>query len=297
MSESQTTVAMLGLGRMGSAIARNIARGPFDLRVYNRTAAKAEPFRELGATVASDLAEAVDGADVVVSCLMDDRSLLDTVGGTDGIAAAMAPGAVHVGTTTISPGVATEAARLHAAAGNHYVAGPVVGRPDAAEAGTLLTIVAGQPEALTRARSVLDAYTHSVLPVGAEHAAANYLKLGVNYFAISFIELTSQLYAFSEKNGVGVETMSHVIPKLLHNPAFVKYAGTVAAREFQPAGFALTGGIKDVELMRAASAEVGAPLLYGDIVHRKMQTALEQGRGEDDWSVIYEIARAEAGLS
>jgi 3-hydroxyisobutyrate dehydrogenase-like beta-hydroxyacid dehydrogenase len=293
----QISVAMVGLGRMGGAVARNLIAAGFDVHIYNRTRAKAQPFAEYGATVADSPAAAAEKVTVVISSLMDDASMLGVVGGDEGIAAGLRRGGVHVGTTTVSPDAAAHAARLHREAGSQYVSGPVVGRPDAAEAGSLLTIVAGEEEAIEQARPVIEAYTQSMLLVGPDHGAANYVKLGVNYFAISYIELVGQLYAFAEKSGVGVETMSGVVPKLLHNPAFTKYAQTIAAREFRPAGFELTGGLKDVTLMLAAAEAVGAPLPYGPLVQDKMQQAIADGRGTEDWSVITDVTRAQAGLA
>lgn len=293
----ERTVAAIGLGKMGSAIARNICKAGFNVRVYNRTAAKAEPFAALGATVTTSPAEAARGAEVVVTNLLDDASVLQTLQGENGVLAGMAPGAVHVGTTTVSPRSATEVAQLHAASGSRYVAGPVVGRPEQAQAGELLAILAGEQDAIELVRPVVEAYASNILAAGETHADANYLKLAVNYFAISTIELMGQLYAFAEKSGVGVEPMTGLIQMLLRHPAITAYAENIAARRFEPAGFALTAGFKDVMLMLEASNEVCVPLRYASLIRDKFLTALGRGdMNELDWSSIYEITRAEANL-
>jgi 3-hydroxyisobutyrate dehydrogenase-like beta-hydroxyacid dehydrogenase len=103
MSNEGTTVACIGLGRMGAGIARSIQRAGFTLRVYNRTAAKMQPFADQGATAAESPKDAATGADVVVTNLMDDASVLNTVTGGDGILAGLGPGRTHIDTTTISP--------------------------------------------------------------------------------------------------------------------------------------------------------------------------------------------------
>src|ERR1700693_3519793 len=139
------SVACIGLGRMGSGIARNIQNAGFRLTVFNRTTEKMKPLVEAGATAASTPREAAASADIVVTNLMDDASVLGAVSGDNGILAGMRPGTIHIGTTTISPSLSTRLGELHAAHGSHYVAGPVAGRPDAAAAGQLLTFVAGQP--------------------------------------------------------------------------------------------------------------------------------------------------------
>ena len=113
VAQSQT-VAFMGLGRMGSGMARNIQKAGFRLVVYNRTAAKTAPFAAAGATAARTPREAAATADFVVTMLMDDRSVLDSVLGTDGILAGMRPGAIHIGATTTSPSLNSRLGKLHA---------------------------------------------------------------------------------------------------------------------------------------------------------------------------------------
>src|SRR5580693_3769179 len=108
------SVACIGLGRMGSGIARNIQKAGFPLTVYNRTKEKMKPLVEAGATAANTPREAVAGADIVVTNLMDDASVLGAAVGENGIFAGMRAGAIHIGTTTISPSLSTKLAELHA---------------------------------------------------------------------------------------------------------------------------------------------------------------------------------------
>ena len=171
------TVACVGLGRMGSGIARNILNAGFTLTVYNRTTEKMKSLVEAGAKPARTPREAAADADVVVTNLMDDASVLGAVSGVDGILAGLRPGAIHIGTTTISPSLSTRLAALHAEHGSHYVAGPVAGRPDAAAAGKLFTFVAGKSEWIERCRPVIDAYANRIIPMGEDPAIAMSMKL------------------------------------------------------------------------------------------------------------------------
>jgi 3-hydroxyisobutyrate dehydrogenase-like beta-hydroxyacid dehydrogenase len=113
------TVACVGLGRMGSGIARNILNAGFPLTVYNRTGEKMKPLVEAGAKSARTPREAAADADVVVTNLMDDASVLGAVSGVDGILAGLRRGGIHIGTTTISPSLSTRLAALHAKHGSH----------------------------------------------------------------------------------------------------------------------------------------------------------------------------------
>jgi len=130
MAETSISVACIGLGRMGAGIAHNVQRAGFRLIVYNRTQEKAEPLITSGAALARTLREAAHAADVVVTSLMDDASVLDGVNGPDGVLSGMRPGAVHAGTTTTSPNLSTRLTELHSSHGSEYVAAHVLGRPE-----------------------------------------------------------------------------------------------------------------------------------------------------------------------
>ena len=218
MSEPVGHVGFIGLGRMGAAIARNIMKAGFTLTVYNRTAAKMQPFLDAGAAGAASPAEAAADADVVVTSLMDDQSVLDTVEGGDGILRGLRRGAVHVGTTTISPRCARTLAALHAAHGSDYVSAPVVGRPDVAEAGQLISFVAGDAGAIARCQAVVSAYSRAVLPVGATPAVANSLKLAVNYLLSAVVDLMGQVFAFGEKSGIERQHLDMVMQTMFSHP-------------------------------------------------------------------------------
>ena len=290
-------VACIGLGRMGAGIARNIQKGGFRLVVYNRTAAKAEPLVQAGARRAGSAREAVAGADVVVTSLMDDRSVLDALEGPDGVLAGLSRDAIHIGATTVSPRCAREVAALHAAHGSRFVAAPVLGRPDVAEAGQLHTFVAGDPDAIARCEPVLQAYTAGVLNLGPNPAVASSLKLAVNYILSVGIDLMGQVYAFAEKSGIDANLMGQVMATLFASPALPGYSDRIRNRAFDEVGFALPAGLKDVDLFLDASAEARAPLPFAAIVRDHVVAALARGLEHKDWSAVSEIARVNAGLA
>jgi 3-hydroxyisobutyrate dehydrogenase-like beta-hydroxyacid dehydrogenase len=295
MSDAIGKVAFIGLGRMGAAIAGNILKAGFDLTVYNRTSSKMEPLVAAGAVGATSAREAAAMADVVVTCLLDDSSVLAAATGEDGILAGLKPGGIHIGTTTVSPGHARQMAELHQAHGSHYIAGPVVGRPDAAASGKLLTYVAGNQEAIARCGRIFEAYAMQWTNMGTDHQVANSVKLFINYTVISMVELFGQVYAFAEKSGIDLEFAQQLIHTLLEHPAIKQYAQRIRTREFD-AGFELISGFKDVQLMLQASTDVRAPLNYGSVIREKLITALAHGMDYRDWSAIYEITRMNAGL-
>jgi len=296
MSEAVRHVGFIGLGRMGAAMARNIMKAGFTLTVYNRTAAKMQPFLDAGAAGATSAAEAATGADVVVTSLMDDASVLDAVEGASGVLRELRPGAVHVGTTTISPRCARTLAALHAAHGSEYVAAPVVGRPDVAETGQLISFVAGDAGAIARCQAVVSAYSRAVIPVSATPAVANSLKLAVNYMLCAIVDLIGQVFVFGDKSGIDPQYLDMVTQTMFSHAGLQEYAARMRERRFDDVGFDLLGGLKDVQLILEASTETRVPLPFANVVRDKALTAVAHGLGAKDVSVAYEMTRMSAGL-
>jgi 3-hydroxyisobutyrate dehydrogenase-like beta-hydroxyacid dehydrogenase len=185
---------------------------------------------------------------------------------------------------------------LHAAHGSHYVAGPVAGRPDAAAAGKLITFVAGETHAIERCRSVIEAYATKIILLGPDPKSAPSLKLIVNFFAGSLLELMGQTLVFAEKRGLDTEQVSGMFAELLKHPAMPVYLDKIRRRNFDDdLGFTLDGGLKDIRLILDAAAEVQVPLPYASIVRDKMIAAQAHGMSQRDWSVFTEMTRLGAG--
>jgi len=296
MSEQIKKVAFVGLGRMGAGIARNVLKAGFELTVYNRTAAKMRPLVEAGARASASPREAAAGADAVVTCLFDDASVFDTVSGDDGLLAGLPTDAVHIGTTTISPRAADRLAAMHEAHGSRYIAGPVLGRPDVADAGQLLTLVAGDAAAISRAEPLIKSYTAATMNVGEQHSTANAAKLALNFMVVVMIELIGEVYAFTEKSGIAGNISHGLVSSMLGPQPLKDYAKRIFDRNFDEVGFDLVSGLKDVRLMLGASEEVAVPLSFAGVLREKFVAALANGLGDKDWSAVTEATRMSAGL-
>ena len=288
-------VGFIGLGRMGLPIAHNILQKGFDLTVYNRTAEKMQPLVNEGACQAASPKEVAEQSEVIFTCLLDDQSMLEVVAGRSGLLEGMRPGSIHVGTATVSPTITTRLAEMHQEAGTFYIAAPLFGRPDSAEAGTLLTYAAGDKEAFETALPVIEAYTQSQIYLGDDHKVVNSVKLTMNFMLVSLIELFSEVYTFTEKSDVDPELTNNLILTVLSHPVMKEYARRIRTRDYSTA-FSLKTGFKDVELMLEASSSVRAPLNIASLVHAKFLTALAKGMQDQDWSAIADITRINAGL-
>ena len=284
-------VAFLGLGKMGVAMATNLQRAGYPLVVWNRSAEKAGPLLAAGAELADSPAAAARSADIVISSLADDASLRAVVSGLDGVLAGLRSGAVHIGASTVSPGLSDELAELHTAAGGRYVAGPVVGRVPAAEAAQLVTFVAGAAEAIEAVRAVITTYAPMMLVVGERQSQAAVAKLIANFLGASGMDLIGQSLAWAEKSGLPPGLVPQMLSGFFGNPGTREYIGKIGERDFDAVGFTAAGGLKDVQLMIAAAQDVNLRLSSAEALRAKLDAAIAHGWRDKDWSCFTDIDR------
>jgi 3-hydroxyisobutyrate dehydrogenase-like beta-hydroxyacid dehydrogenase len=285
-------IAFLGLGKMGLAMAANLQRAGYPLVVWNRSVEKAGPLLAAGAGYAESAAAAALSADIVISSLADDASLRAVVTGPEGVLSGLRPGAIHVGTSTVSPVLSDELAALHAATSAHYVAGPVVGRVPAAEAAQLVTFVAGAAEAIEAARAVITTYAPRMVVVGERQSQAAIAKLIANFLGASGMDLIGQSLAWAEKSGLPPELVPMMLSGFFGNPGTREYIAKIGERDFDSVGFTAAGGLKDVQLMIAAAHDVSLRLSSAEALRGKLDAAIARGWRDKDWSCFTEIDRA-----
>ncbi len=297
MATGVLTVAFIGLGRMGSGMAGNIQKAGFPLVVYNRSAGKTEPFVAAGARAARTPRDAAAEADIIMTSLIDDRSILDMMTATDGILAGMAHSAIHLSTTTISPAASTRLAELHREHGSQYAATNVLGRPSAAAAAQLAALVAGESTTIERCRPVLEAFTNMIINVGENPADAARMKLTINFFLAGLIEAIGEAYVFAEKHGLVLDIVRQlIVDQVLPNPAVREYAERTANRRYDDAGATLSTGLKDLNLILAEAGAVNAPLPLAALIRDHMLTALARGQHDKEWCISIEANRIAAGI-
>ncbi len=286
-------LAVIGLGHMGRAMAERLREHAIPLRVWNRTREKADG---LGATVCATPAEAARDADVVLTSLAADDAVRAVVWGDDGVLGALAAGAVHVGTSTISHALAGELARAHAERGRAWVAAPVLGRPDAAARGELFVFAGGDEEARRRARPLFEVIAQRTFELPAA-AQANVAKILANLMLAGTIELLGEVLALGEKGGLAPDRTVELLTSTLFGcPAIEGYARRIAGQTFEPAGFRMALGLKDVELALALGDELRVPLPAANVVRDHILAALARGLERLDWSGLATVSRLEAGL-
>lgn len=288
------SLSFIGLGAMGLPMARNLVEAGFDVRVWNRTPAKT---REVpGARAAPTPAAAADGAEFAVSMLADDAAVEAAALGPDGILSGLGKGAIHVGASTVSVALSRRLADAHAARGVGYVAAPVFGRPDAAAAKQLWIVPGGAPADVERCSAVFAAMGQGTFPMGSAPQATLAKLLG-NFLIASTIEMLGESLALAEKAGLEpVRLLGMLTGTLFGAPVIKRYGQLVADTTFEPAGFQLALGLKDVNLALGAGEELRVPLPLASLVRERMLTALAQGRERFDWSGFASVIREAAGL-
>jgi 3-hydroxyisobutyrate dehydrogenase-like beta-hydroxyacid dehydrogenase len=289
-------LAFIGLGKMGTGIARNLLRAGHNLTVYNRSREKAQALAGEGARVATSPADACRDAEAVMTMVSDDHALEEVVFGKDGIAAAMPQHCAHISHSTISTALARRLDTEHTQRKQGFLSAPVFGRPEAAEAKKLLVLAAGPSDLVERCRPLLDAIGRQTFVVGAEPWQANIAKLCGNFMIASTIEAFGEASATLRKAEVQPEIFLEMMTALFGSPVVTNYGRAIVEEKFEPAGFALRLGLKDVRLMLAASEECTAPMPLASVVRDQFISALAQGQGEMDWSSVSRVAARAAGL-
>jgi 3-hydroxyisobutyrate dehydrogenase-like beta-hydroxyacid dehydrogenase len=290
-------VGFVGLGRMGLPMARNLARAGHEVAAYNRTRSRAEALAEAGGRAVDTPAEAASGAEVVVTMLADDAAVEAVTLGEDGILGALRPGAVHLGMSTVGVALSRRLAEAHRSAGQGYVAAPVFGRPEAAEGAKLWVVAAGAPEAVDRCEPVFDAVGQGMFRVGEEPEKANVVKLAGNFMLAGMIEALGEAMALGRRHGVEAPKLLEVLTSTLFNlPVYRNYGGMIAEGRFEPAGFALRLGLKDVRLVLDAADEAAVPMPLASLAHDHFLSGVARGWGELDWAGMGRVIAENAGL-
>lgn len=285
-------IGLIGLGAMGRPMVRNLLKAGHEVTVYNRTRSRAQELVRDGAKVSETPAIA---AEVVITMLADDHAVEEVVFG--GLLGAIPRGAVHVSMSTISVALSRRMAEAHTQKAQAYVAAPVFGRPEAAEAAKLFVVAAGAADAVRRCQPIFDAVGQKTFVVGDEPISANVIKLTGNFLIASTVECFGEAFALARKYGIDPQEYLDVLTGTLFSAPYQKNYGAIIAQEkYEPAGFRLPLGLKDVRLVLGAADSVGVPMPVASVLHDQYLSALARGWENLDWSALARLAAENAGL-
>jgi 3-hydroxyisobutyrate dehydrogenase len=285
------TVALLGLGVMGTGMGQNLLKAGFPLIVYNRTRVKAAPLAALGARIADTPKEAASNAQVVLSMVGDDTASRAIWLGEDGALAGAQPGAIAIECSTLSLEWVRELTSLAVRRNLAFLDSPVTGSKDAAEAGELRLLVGGDAAVLEQARPVLEAVSRRLDLFGPNGSGA-LAKLINNLMGAVQVVVLAEGLALAERAGLDMEqVLSLIINGAPGSPIVKGKAARMANSDYDDTQFALRWMHKDATYALRAADEFGAPMPTLAAAREIYRMARNLGLDEADFAAVIEALR------
>lgn len=282
-------IGFIGLGNMGTPIAKNLVRAGFDVMVYNRTASKTTSFQSTDAKIAGSLEEIAKHADVVITMLSDDAAVTAVC---NEIIPALRWGTIHVAMSTVAQSTTDTLKQLHTTYGVQCVTAPVMGRPPAAEARTLNMLVSGDESAKQKVKPILDAVGQRIFDFGNVAGTSNTVKLMLNFMIFTNVELLSEVMLFAEKLNVDKKQLMETINNTqLASPALKIYGELLTNNGDVPNGFATKLANKDLRLAQETAAKQNLKLPLAELMRIHFEEAIAAGDGSKDVTVIMQHLR------
>ncbi len=291
-------IGFIGLGRMGQGIANRVLGGGHNLVVYNRSPAKTASLGKAGAEIATSIAGACEGREVVITMLADDAALDEVALANGGLRDSLPAGAIHLAMGTHGLGAIRLVAAAHAEAKQALVAAPVLGRPDIAAAGQLGIVAAGAAEAVRRCEPLFQVIGRHTFDAGSDPAGATAIKLANNFMIACALESMAEAFSLVRKFGVAPAVLHDVLSNgSFSAPIFKIYGQIMVDEAYDKAGFTTQLALKDANLVLAAADTARVPLPSANVVRDRLLSAIAHGDGEKDWAVLAREQARASGLS
>lgn len=286
---------MIGVGRMGKAMARNLIKAGHRLRLFDIAKESLRELEREGAEIVASPKEAF-GGDATISMLPNDDAMRAVFIAGDTLPAS-GNHTVHINMATASVACADELAALHKQRGIPYVAATVWGRPDAAAAAKLSIVTAGDKAAIDKVQPLFEVLGQRTTRVGDKPSNANVAKIAGNLMVAAAIEAMGEAAALVRGYGLPADEFLKTVNKALFDvPVYNGYGDMIGAGQYEPPGFDLVLGMKDVRLALAAGEKVNVPLPFASVLRDSFLDAIAHGDANKDWSAIALVAARRAGL-
>lgn len=297
----QGQIGFIGLGRMGTEMALNLAAAGQTVIAYVRRTEQVAGLVALGLKPTTKFSD-LFGCELVISMLPDDAAVQQVAFGRKdlgipGLLMGLTPRAIHLSMSTISTAAASQLASEHARNGQSYVAAPVFGNPDAAKARQLFVIAAGAAPDIERSQPTFDALGQQTFVVGSAPATANLIKLAGNAMVAANLEILSEVFALARKCGFDAQELLAILTGTMFGSRFHRiYGSKIAAQEYRSGGLVFPLALKDVRLALQEAETAGVPMPTLSVVRDRFITGIARGYSELDWSALGLLASEEAGL-
>jgi 3-hydroxyisobutyrate dehydrogenase-like beta-hydroxyacid dehydrogenase len=293
-------IGFIGLGRMGTAMAANLAASGAHVTAYVRRPDQMQKLAALYLKPTTDFTKLFE-CKVVISMVPNDDAAREIVFGRNdtglvGLAKGLVPGAIHVSMSTISTATASQLAGEHTRYGQGYVAAPVFGNPTAARARQLFVIAAGAPADVEGCRPLFAEIGQQTFVIGTNPADANLFKLLGNMMTATALEALGEVVAVIRKRGLDPKPFMELMTSTFYGGRVHKIYGDKIAGESYEAGFIMPLALKDVRLALTEAENAGAPMPSVGVVRDRMITGIARGYAELDWTALGLVAAEEAGI-
>lgn len=288
------SIGFIGLGAMGSAMARNIHSAGYPLAVFNRTGSAADPFRELGASVCESPRQVAGRSDTIIIMVTGPEALEAVVGGPEGVAAGLTAGKTVINMSTVSPEATLAAAGAVREKGADFVDAPVSGSVKPAEDGTLTVLAGADPTALSRVLPVLKTMAAEVIECG-EVGQGTRMKLVLNLMLGNMMQTLAEGMSLGGRFGLETDAILRALA-----------GGPMAAPMYQLKGRAIEAGnfasqfpvqlmFKDLNLVLESAGKCHIPLPQTAVTRESFNTAMARGLGESDMAAVAKVLELLAG--
>lgn len=288
-------IGFIGLGKMGVPMCRHVAKAGYSVSALVRSDAGRAKASDVGATAFDTVAAVAAASDTVISAISDDKALLDIVDGPAGLAATMTSGKTYIETSTVSPSASAEAAALLEAKGIHYLRSPVSGSTATAEAAALTVLASGPKAAFEKAQPIYACFSKKQYHVG-DGEQARYLKLTLNSMVGAMSALVGEAMTLGLKGGLDAETMLEVINNSAVASPLIGYKSKMLSTgDFTPA-FSVAQMMKDFDIILGVGRSEHLPLPLFAQIRQQYEAAFANGRADDDFFVLSNEYKRNAGL-
>jgi 3-hydroxyisobutyrate dehydrogenase-like beta-hydroxyacid dehydrogenase len=295
-------ISFIGLGRMGTAMAANLAAAGRQVTAYVRHAAQMEGLAALGVQPTLNIADLYE-SEIVITMLPDDAAVRGVMLGRPdlgmkGLAQHLPPGAIHLSMSTISTATSSELADAHARLHQGYVAAPVFGNPDAAKARQLYIIAGGASGDVARCQPIFDALGQRTFQAGPAPATANLVKLAGNAMSAATLEILGEVLALARKRGLDPKELLAILTETMFGSRVNRiYGAKIAEQQYAVGGFVFPLALKYIRLALAEADAAGVPMPSLSVVHDRLLTGIGRGYSELDWTALGLLAEEDAGLT
>ena len=279
-----TTVAVLGTGIMGAAMARNLLASGMKVRAWNRSREKAEPLEKDGAEIADSPGDAARSADFLLTMLADTDAVEEAVGGD--VLPQLAEEGVWLQMSTVGEGGNERLLRLAAESGVAYVDAPVLGTKQPAEQGQLVVLASGPEEVRERSEQVFSALGSKTVWLG-EAGEGSRLKLVVNNWIVGILGVLAETVAFAEATGVDPAKFLETIEGGPLGLPYAQMKGSMMVEEDFPTSFSAKLARKDAALVLDAAEARDLRMSISEAVAARFDEAIRAGHGEEDMAAVY----------